>query len=85
MGCWIKKYKKGFAWFCNTQWKRVSPIYPTRAHAFSASKNAPRHEYFQEFKDARLVIKWPKVKDVVVEDHDTLLDFYAGYLDDSSW
>lgn len=62
MGCWVKQYSKGVAWYCNTSDKRVSPVMPLREallsnllgdHSFNQWVN-----YGRFVQDARLLENW---------------------------
>tara|TARA_R110000868_G_scaffold350013_1_gene611280 strand:+ start:906 stop:1196 length:291 start_codon:yes stop_codon:yes gene_type:complete len=61
MGCWVKQYKKGVAWFCNTTDKRVSPIMEYK-EALLANIHAKKCVYMGNYSDARLVTDWPAAR-----------------------
>jgi hypothetical protein len=86
MGCWIKQYKKGVAWFCNTVDKRVSPIMPMN-EALVANMVADHYDFGWGSNpvDARLVKDWKtarkRAKETIkeCEEEDITLRIQAFY------
>jgi hypothetical protein len=62
MGCWLKEYRDGYRWYCNTSGKFVSPTM-TWEVALLANVLGEREEFVLfSPSDARMVRNWKNAK-----------------------
>lgn len=94
MGCWLKKYRNGYRWQCNTTNKWISPTMEWKV-GLLANTLGERMEGFTSEKDARLVTDWKVAKKEAVkmlktlstEEYETKIkDWYGSlYNEDTAW
>lgn len=75
MGCWLKKYGKGYRWYCNTSGTYVSPQMSWEIALLSNIIGSREPSIFPNSdKDARCISDWKQAKKEATQLHKTLTE-----------